>query len=285
MKIAKIWDAADGSATPGRVFTASINQENIVKQGEQLDYLMIGVKGAVSTAAVVIEDFAALINPLTLRYAGDNRLVLTLRELIALSVFYYGKRIAIGENTDNTGTDFLGGIKIPIYQKMETGKDFTIQADRSAVTNIATETVVITGYYDTGEVGKPIHCVRIAHTTSATAGIETLGSQIVPKGKLIGLIVSTPNGFSDTNIDTSIQRLKLLENGEVVAELNDLADAVALADIDYVTPSPHADLLRAYRTFDFRPAGFDAKAKTLTLQIDVQDVSDAVVFLPVIEIA
>jgi len=285
MKIAKIWDAADGSATPGRVFTGSINQENIVKQGNSLDYLMIGVKGAVSTAAVVIEDFADLINPLTLRYAGDNRLVLTLQELIALSVFYYGKRIAIGENTDATGNDFLGGIKVPVYQKLEAGKDFTIQADRSAVTNIATETVVITGYFDTGEVGKAIHCVRIAHTSSATLGIETLGSQIVPKGKLIGLIVSTPSGFADGNIDTSVQRLKLLEDGEVVAELNDLSDAVALADIDYVTPSPLADLLRPYRAFDFRPAGFDAKAKTLTLQIDVQDASDAIVFLPVIEIA
>lgn len=283
MRIAKIWDAADGSATPGRVFTASINQETIVKQGEQLDYLMIGIKGAVSTAAVVIEDFADLINPLTIRYAGDNRLVLTLQELIALSVFYYGKRIAIGENTDATGNNFLGGIKVPLYQKMETGKDLVIQADRTAVTNIATETVAITGYYDTGEVGKPIHCVRIAHTSSGTAGIETLGSQIVPKGKLIGLIVSTPNGFADGNIDTSIQRIKLLENGEVVAEMNDLADAVSLADIDYVTPSPLADLLRPYRTFDFRPAGFDAKAKILTLQIDVQDVSDSLVFLPVIE--
>ena len=161
---------------------------------------------------------------------------------------------------------------------MEAGKDFTIQADRSAVTNIATETIAITAYFDTGEVGKPIHCVRIAHTTSGTAGLETLGSQIVPKGKLIGLIVSVPNGFADGNIDTSIQRVKLLENGEVVAELNDLADAITLGELDYVTPSPFADLTRPYRAFDFRPNGFDAKAKTLTLQIDVQDVSDSVVF-------
>lgn len=285
MKISKIWDAADGSATPGRVFTGSINQETITKQGEQLDYLRIGVKGAVSTAAVVLEDFADLINPLTIRYAGDNRLVLTLQELVALSAFYYGEYLSFGENTDNTGNDFLGGIKVPIYQKVEAGKDITIQADRSAVTNIATETVAITGYWDTGEVGKPIHCVRIAHTSSGTAGIETLGSQIVPKGKLIGLIVSTPNGFADGNIDTSVQRLKLLENGEVVAELNDLADAKSLTFTDYVTPDPKADLLRPYRAFDFRPGGFDAKAKILTLQIDVQDVSDSLVFLPILEIA
>lgn len=285
MKIAKIWDAADGSATPGRVFTASINQETIVKQGAQLDYIKIGVKGAVSTAAVVLEDFADLINPLTIRYAGDNRLVLTLQELVALSAFYYGEFIAFGENTDATGTDFLGGIKVPIYQPVEAGKDLTIQADRSAVTNIATETVGITGYWDTGEVGKPIHCVRLAHTSSGTAGIETLSSQIVPKGNLIGLIVVEPNGFADGNIDTSVQRVKLLENGEVVAELNDLTDARALTFTDYVTPDPKADMLRPYRAFDFRPKGFDAKGKILTIQIDVQDVSDSLVFMPIIEIA
>lgn len=285
MRIKKIYDAADGSGTPGAIFTATLNEKIITKEGERLDYLMLGVKGAVATAAVVIEDFADLINPLTLRYGGDNRLVLTLQELIALSVFYYGKRVAIGENTDVTGNDFIGGIKIPVYQTIESGRDLTIQLDRSAVTNITTETVALTGYWDTGETNKkPIHCVRVAHTTSATAGIETYGSRIVPKGKLIGLIIAEPSGFADSNIDTSIQRVKILENGEEVAHLNDLADAVSLADIDYVTPSVFADLLRPYRAFDFRPNGFDPKANEITLQFDVQDVSDAIVILPVIEI-
>ena len=101
---------------------------------------------------------------------------------------------------------------------------------------------------------------------------------------MIGLIIATPSGFSDTNIDTSIQRVKILENGEEVGHLNDLADAVSLADIDYVTPSIFADLLRPYRAFDLRPNGFDSKAVEITLQFDVQDVSDAIVILPVIEI-
>lgn len=285
MKIRKIWDAADGSATPGRVFTASINQENIAKEGDILDFIKIGVKGAVSTAAVVIEDFADLINPLTIRYAGDNRIVLTLQEMVALSAFYFNEKITIGENTDATGNNFLGNIKVPIFQKVETGKDITLQADRSAVTNIATETVAITGYWDTGITGKkPIHAVRIAHTSSGTAGIETLGSRIVPRGKMIGLIVSQPNGFADGNIDVSVQRLKILEEGEEIAALNDLADAVDLGNVDYVTPSPLADLVRPYRVFDFRPSGFDVKAKEHTIQIDVQDVSDALVFIPIIEI-
>lgn len=285
MKIQKIWDAADGSATPGRVFTASIPQESIPKDGDLLAFLKMGVKGAVSTAAVVIEDFADLINPFTLRYGAENRLTLTLQELCALMAFYYKEFPAIGENTDATGNDFIGGLKIPVYQSVEEGKQMLVQADRSAVTNIATETVSLSGYWDTGEEGrKPIHCVRIPHTSAGSAGLETLGSRVVPAGKLVGMMVSTPNGFADGNIDVSVQRLKILADGKEIAAFNALGDHTTPGELDYVTPTPQADLLRPFSFFDLRPAGLDAKAQQLSVQIDVQDVSDAVVFLPVIEV-
>ena len=285
-KVSKIWDAADGSATPGRVFTASIPQESIANEGQVLSFLKMGVKGAVSTAAVVIETFAGLIAPFTLRYGSENRIVLNLDELVALHAFIYGTDVAIGENTDNTGNDFLGNIKIPVYEKADATKQFLVQADRAAQTNIATETVSLTGYWDDSTPGnKPIHAVRVAHTTTGTAGLETLGSQIVPVGMLKGLIVKVPNGFADGNIDTSIQRVKILSNGSVVAEWNDLGDAMPLAEVDYVTPSPRADLLRQFRIFELPAPGLDAKAAQLTLQFDVQDISDAVVMIPVLEIA
>lgn len=285
MKISKVWDAADGSATPGRVFTASISQEKIPNDGDQLDFLTMGLKGAVATAAVVIENFVDLLNPFTLRFGADNRIVLTGSELCALMAFYYGEAPSIGENTDVTGNDFLGGLKIPVNQKTDPTKDFLVQADRAAVTNISTETIAMSAYWDMGgEAKKAIHCVRIAHTTAGSAGLETLGFRIVPEGKLIGVIVKVPNGFTDGNIDTSIQRLKILSNGKKIAEFNDLADHVAVGELEYVTPTPLNDILRAFRTFDLRPAGLDAKAQELTLQLDVQDVSDAIVIIPVIEI-
>lgn len=285
MRVSKIWDAADGSATPGRVFTASIAQESVPADGAQLDYLKMGVKGAVSTAAVVIETFADLVAPLTLRFGSENRIVLNLDELCALMAFYYGMVPAIGENTDNIGNDFIGGLKIPVYQKADSSKQFLVSADRAAQTNIATETIALTGYWDTGETGrKPIHAVRIAHTTAGSAGVETLGFRIVPEGNLIGLIIETPNGFADGNIDTSVQRVKILSNGKKVAEFNDLADHSPADELDYVTPSPLSDLLRKFRTFDLRPIGLNAKAEELVVQLDVQDVSDAVVIIPVIEI-
>ena len=66
--------------------------------------------------------------------------------------------------------------------------------------------------------------------------------------------------------------------------LNDLGDAKTLADLDYVTPTPYADLLRPFRVFELGD-GIDAKANELALAFDVEDVSDAIVVIPVLEVA
>ncbi len=287
IRVSKVWDAADGSATPGRVFTASIPQESIPNDGVQLDYLTIGVRGTVATAAVVIETFAGLINPFTFRFGAANRVILTLQELCMLHAFYYPhQKFAIGENTDATGSDHIGGVRIPVYQKADPTRQFLIQADRAAVTNITVETVAITAYWDTGVTDrKPVHAVRVPHTTAGSAGIETMGFRLVPEGNLIGIIMVEPNGFTDTNIDTSIQRTKLLVDGRVQCHFNDLADAMDPNFTDYVTPLPVADLLRTGRMFDLRPEGLDTKAQQVVIQVDVQDVSDACVFIPIIEVS
>lgn len=285
MRIAKVWDAADGSATPGRVFTGSIAQEVIPALGTQLDFLKLGVKGAVSTAAVVIETFAGLISPFTLRKGAANRIVLNLDELCALSAFYYKNKIAIGENTDNTGNDFLGNIMIPVNDKFDAANQFLVQADRVAQTNIATETVGLTSYADVESTPRPpVHAVRIAHTTSGTAGIEQMQSRIPAVGMLKGLIIKVPNGFADGNIDTSIQRVKIYDDMQVIAEFNDLTDAETLVDTDYVTPTPECDLMRQFRVFRFGDKGIDASKGTISVAFDVQDVSDAIVMIPVMDI-
>lgn len=285
-KIAKVWDAADGSGTPGRVFTASIAQEVIPAMGKRLDFLKMGVKGAVSTAAVVIETFAGLISPFTLRKGAANRIVLALDELCALSVYYYRSHfVAIGENTDATGNDFIGNIRIPVNDDFDPANQFLISADRVAQTNIATETVSLTSYADyESEARKPVHAVRIQHTTSGTAGIEQMQSKIPAVGILKALILKVPNGFADGNVDTSIQRLKIYDDMQVVAEFNDLGDAENYSILDYVTPGPQADLFRQFRVFNLGDNGLDATKGTLSYAFDVQDVSDAVVIIPVLDI-
>lgn len=287
-KIYKVEDAADGSATPGAVFTASINQKAIPQLGNALNYLKLGLKGAVSSAAVVLETFADLLQPFTLRKGADNRIVLNGDELVALSVALYGEKIVHGENTDATGHDFLGNIKIPVNDKFDANAQFLYQLDRVAQTNIGTETIGLTAYADVEAEGKkPIHAVRIAHTTSASAGLEQLQSRIPAVGMLKMLIVKIPaaSGFTDTNIDVSIQRLKIYSKGQEIASLNALTDSKSLVDnLDFVTPAPLADLLRKFHVFDLGD-GIDAVAGELSLGLDVQDASDACVIIPVLEVA
>lgn len=281
----KVWDAADGSATPGRVFTASIAQEVIPALGERLDYLKLGVKGAVSTAAVAIETFAGLIAPFTLRKGAQNRIVLNLDELVALSAHTFGNLPAIGENTDNTGNNFLGDVRIPVFDSFESERQFLVQADRVAQTNVGTETVALTAYADGGfENRKPIHAVRIAATTAGAAGIEQFQPKIPAIGTLKSMMFKVPNGFADGNIDVSLQRIKLYKGTQLIGEFNDLADAESLCPVDYVTPTPHADLLRQFRVFKLGENGVDTKGGDVSLAWDVQDVSDNIVVIPIIEI-
>ena len=248
--------------------------------------LKIGLKGAVATAAVVIEDFADLVSEYTLRVGAETRIAMDLQDLAALMAFYYKELPAIGENTDATGNDFIGGLKVPVYAKADPSKPLTHSAERTAVTNISTETIAVSGYWDdTDGGGKPIHAVKVPYTTAAAAGYDTPAFRIAPVGKLLGLIIEQPNGFADGNIDVSVQRLRILRDGQLHSQFNALADFTPAALIDYVTPSPMADLLRPYLLLDLRGSGLDAKANELTLQIDVQDVSDAISIIPVMEVA
>lgn len=104
-------------------------------------------------------------------------------------------------------------------------------------------------------------------------------------GVLKAIILEIPNGFADGNIDVSVQRLKILSGGQEIASFNALADPKNLAaELDLVTPTPLADLLRKFLVFELGE-GIDAKAEELSIAFDIQDVSDAIVVIPILEIA
>lgn len=284
MKVSKIWDGTDPGATPGRVFTASIGQEAIVRNGDELSYLRLGFKGAISTAAVAVEAAAACLSEYVLRVGAQERIVLNLLDLVAVMVFYYKELPVIGENTDNTGNDYVAGVKIPIYAKVDANTPINHAATFATVANVGTQTLSVSGYWDTKEVNrKAIHAVKISHTTAAAAGIETLSFRIAPVGKLIGLIIKQANDFDDGNIDVSVQRVRILADGVMHSQFNGLGDRFNIAPVDYVTPLPLADMLRTYTILDLREDGIDAKAQELNVQLDVQDASDAISIIPVIE--
>lgn len=285
MKTTKVWDGTDPGGTPGRVFTASIPQETIIPEGKVLTHLTMGIKGAVSTAAVAVEAFAGVLSEYVVKVGSENRIILNAQDLCALMAAYYGQMPLIGENTDNTGNDFIGGIKIPVYAATDVNKPFTHQATRTAVTNIGTETLAVSANWSDTDMGrKPVHAVKVPYTTSAATGYDTPAFRIAPVGRLRYLIIKQANGFDDGNIDVSVQRVRLLANGQLYSQYNVLADFTPVIDVDVVTPRPIADLLRLYTVLDLGPDGVDAKGQELNIQLDNEDASDAVSIIPVLEI-
>ena len=284
-KVAKIYDGTDPGGTPGRIFTASIGQEEIVQEDKFLDSLSIGMKGAVATAAVTIEDFAGLLSEYTLRVGPETRILMNMRQLLALMRLYYGELPFIWENTDATGNDFIGGVKVPIQAPADAAKPITHAAARTAVTNIATETLAIYGYWDSEAKGKkPIHAVRIQHTTAASTGYEALNQRLANVGRLVGLIVQSPAVFADGNIDVSIQRILLNVDGQRHSQFNMLSDHYGWAGRSVGVLDPMDDLMNVFNLIDLRgQGGIDLKAKPVTLDLDVEDASDAIVLIPVIE--
>ena len=286
MKIVKVYEGTDPGATPGRVFTASIPQETIIPEGKFLHFIKIGLKHAVATAAVVIEDTATILSEYVFRVGAENRIIANLADLCAIHWAVFREPIVIGENTDATGNNFIGGVKVPIFAAADQAKPFTHSAERTAVTNAATETLGISAYYDDNAGGnKAIHAVKVPYTTAAAAGYDTPAFRLPPVGVLRYLIIRQPNGFADGNIDVSVQRVRLLVNGQQHTQFNSLVDAVPYPGVDLVTPSPVADLFRPYLIFDLGPSGLDCKGQEVTLQLDVQDVSDAISIIPVLELA
>lgn len=284
MKPSKIYDGTDPGATPGRVFTASIGQETIVPEGKFLDHLCLGLKGAVSIGAVVIETFAGLLSEYTLRVGAETRIIANMRQLCALMKAYYDDLPFIWENTDVTGNDFIGGVRVPIQAPMDTAKPVNHAATRTAQTNISVETLAITGYFDEDAKGKlPIHAVSIGLTTAGAAGYDVLGFRLAPVGKLRYLIIENTNKFADGNIDVSVQRVRILVNGQLFGQFNALADSIKNNGKTVGVIDPMDDLMTGMDIFDLGESGIDCKGQEVVLALDVQDVSDAITILPVIE--
>src|SRR3990167_1480623 len=287
MRINRIWDSALPSATPGRAFTASIGQETVTPQDKFLDHLCIGFTQDIDTGAVVIESGIDIIALLTLRFGAETRIQMDGNDLVALSAFYYGQKPFIHENTDATGTNLVGGIKIPVQQAADINKPFTLAADVAVLANSDTETLGVDGYWLSKDYGlKPVHAVVTALTSAGAAGRDQFNFRLTPVGTMVGLIVAMPaaSDFGEANVDTSFNRVEVIRDGEVVGSLNTLSSSLHAEESEALTKLPIGDLLHRYKRFDFRPEGFNLKDGIYNLAIDNQDVSDALRIIPVIEV-
>ncbi|MEK7068407.1 MAG: hypothetical protein AAB964_01175 [Patescibacteria group bacterium] len=286
MRISKHWDGPDPGATPGRVFTASIGQELIVPGGKFLSHLMLGVRGTIATTAIPIEEFIDLISEYDVWVGPELRIKLDGNDLCALSAYHAGVVPLVLENTDATGSLIVGGIKLPIGSPADPAKPFSHAATRAAQTNVTVETLSVTGYYlDNAGNRKPVHAVVITLTSAGSAGTDTFNFRLPPVGRLVRLIMAMPaaSDFTDTNIDVAFERVKLIRDGETIAELNTLGDHKQVLVTNLLTQLPTDDLLSRYKHFDFSDEGFDLKNGVWTLTIDNQDATDALRIIPVIE--
>jgi len=285
MRVSKVYDGTDPGGNLGRTFDASIGQETIVPFGKNLAWLTMGMRGQVSTGAVAIETFADELSEYTLRVGAQTRILADLQDLCALMVFFFGKKPTVMENTDATGNAVVAGVKVPVFAPASTDAPITHAAENTGQTNITNTQLAISAYWEDDLKGqKPIHAVKIAHTSAGSAGYETLSFRIAPVGKLIGVIIGQATILADGDIDVSIQRLKILVDGEEHSHFTQSADGYGLSGLQIIAAEPLDGLLQPYLMFDLRPSGIDAKGKQITLQIDVQDVSDAVDIIPVLEV-
>ena len=285
-KVAKVRDGTDPGATLGEVFTASLGLQEIVREGAFLDYLMLGMNGAIATAAVVIETFADLLSEFSLRLGADFRIVGDMNDLCALMGAYYKELPVLGENSDGTGNDFIGGMKVPVQAPIPEGMRIYNAATRTAQTNVATEVLGISSHWGDDAAGKkPVHAVVITHTSAAATGYEIVGKILPQIGRLVKLLVAVvgANDLADGNVDTSVQRIRVSSDKEVLSQWNVLTDGRTVAEVNLVAQSIYADLLGRYKVFEVPAPGISLKEQALSLSIDVQDVSDALRIIPVIE--
>jgi len=282
-KFDAIYDGADPGGTPGRVFTASIGDETIVPVGKFLDHLLIGLKGAVATAAVAIEDFVGVLSEYNFKAGSETRIQLSFRQMIALMNFYYGDLPFIWENTDATGNDFVGHVKLPIQELVDPSRPLHHSATRTAATNIGTETLAITGvYYNDAKGKRAVHAVRIPFTTAGAAGYDQMGVTVPPIGELIGVIIQQAAVFADGNIDVSVQRVQMNVNGQPHSKLNALAGSGGWAGKSVGVLDPMDDLMNPFVFWDMREDPIDLTANKVEFALDVEDVSDAITLIPVV---
>lgn len=284
MRYDSIYEVAESSATPGRVFTASIADEQIIPKDKYLDHMLLAVKGAVSTAAVAIETFAGLLSEYKFNAGSETRIQLTLRQLAALSAWFYKQVPFMWENTDNTGNDFLFGIKIPVQETTDVSRPLSHAATRTAVTNIGTETIALYAGYYTGSMSrKPIHAVKIDYTTPGATGLTNLGVKIPPIGKLIGLIWQSATPVADGTIIESIARVQIIVDGVVHTRLSSATHKGLGVPATVGVLDPIDDLFKVFCSADFRDEPIDLVGKTVELKLDVQETSAAVAIIPIIE--
>ena len=279
-----LFDAAAPNAEPGNTFTANQGPNVLAPRGVFLDHFKMTIFGDVATAPVTIETVAAVMSQFTFKAGQETRIQLGLQDLIAVMATYYGVLPKIWENTDNTGTSYIAGVKIPVHEVIDKNTTYSWSANYSAQTNFSVVKMVLEAIYlSTAPAKKPLILVPISWTTPGSTGMSAINARLQNLGNMIGLLLFNTTLFSDGLDVTEVQRLQLVESGRQTSMLNTLNAQNIEGQADYGDLAPMGEVLQNYSYWDFSDDPIDVKAGYLEFIADVQATSGAVRLIPIIE--
>lgn len=278
-----ILDGANPGGNLGQSFAANINSTQLAPKGKFLDYLIIGLKGAVSIAPVTVTTALAAISQFTFKAGQETRIQLNGRDLVALMSAFYKTLPLAWQNTDNTGTTYVLGIKVPIQETIDNNISYTYSFNYTAQTNFATPVLSMTAVYKESDGGKkPILAVPVAYTTPAATGTTSVNSRLTNLGNMAGLLIFNTTAPTDAGDVYDIQRVQLVENGKQTSLLTG-ANVDPLPGIHgYADATKFGNVLQPYQYFDFSDEQVNVKDGYVEFIVDVETVSEATRLIPII---
>lgn len=279
-----VFQGADPGGNLGGAFTASLSERELVAKAAYLHEFLIGLKHDNATAANTAEDSLNILQPFIFKVGQETRIQLRGRDLVALQAFMYGEMPLIFEADAATDDFKVLGIRIPIWEAIQQNVNYSWAATRVALTNASGEVLELAARWSDKKLrDRPIYAVEQPFTTAAATGRTNLNIQLPKLGNLIGIILFNTNAPTNTADASSVQRLQLYLNGVRGPQYN-VGTRGWVPGFSYnEQDSPPFDILQPYSFVDLREDPIDAKGQNIEVEVDVEDASDAVRLIPIIE--
>lgn len=279
-----VLQGADPGATLGTVFTASISERELVPKSKYLHEFLIALKHDNATAANVAEDSLNILNPFVFKVGQETRIQLRGRDLVALQAFWYHEFPLMFEADAATDDFKILGIRVPIYEQIQQNVAYSFGATRVALTNASGEVLELAARWSEKALKpKPIYAVEQPFTTAAATGRTNLGIQLPKLGNLVGLIMFNTAAPTNTADASSVQRVQLYLDGVRGPQYNVGTRGLIPGFSAGEQGTPPHDVLANYSFVDLREDPIDVKGQNVEIEVDVQDASDAVRIIPIIE--
>lgn len=277
-------DGANPGGNLGAAFAANIASTQITPKGAFLDHFVLSIKGVVGTAPVTIATALKALSQFTFKAGQETRIQLSGLDLLALHAAYYGHLPLAWQNTDNTGSTFVLGLKIPIQEVIDSTLTYTYSAQYTAQTNFATPVLSLTAVYLNAAPAnaKALIVVPVPFTTPGATGATAVGATLQNLGTMIGLLLFNTTAPSDGADLYDIQRVQLIESGKATSILLTANPDVLPGISGFADGTNMGKALSAFSYWDFSAEPYDVKTAFMQFTADVETVSEATRLIPII---